>query len=232
MFKHFLSLLVFLFVALASAQDFSDDLSADESVDTPASSNVANASTDEWEGFNYEEVGLTQWEFQQTKESGMGRDKLLQLLEIGVRPGEYLQKPWENYGVSEADWIAERSKGMEDSDIDRTYRNKGANQSAAYLSALIPSYYQWKVGKTAEALTMDVLWLASFGAYSYLAFVDKEDNNTRNYLFLPMLVVHAWSFGDAFMDTIWETNPDANRFSWGIFPTLNNGVVGGFSFLF
>ena len=49
----------------------------------------------------YEEMGLTQWEFQQAKEEGISREKLTHLVELGVRLSEYLQRPWEKLGVSE-----------------------------------------------------------------------------------------------------------------------------------
>ena len=65
--------------------------SADEESDDSVGS--ANASGDQWEGFKYEEMGLTQWEFQQAKEEGISREKLTHLVELGVRLSEYLQRP-------------------------------------------------------------------------------------------------------------------------------------------
>ena len=188
------------------------------------SSATVNATTSEWEGFKYEEMGLTQWEFQQVREAGMSKAKLMSLLEMGVRPSEYLQKPWEPRGVSEKKWLSERGKGMEDSDIDRSYRNKNVNQSYTYWSILVPSLYQWKTGKTTEAISMDALWFLSAGIATYLTVSTKASDEV---LVVPfILAVHAWSFFDGFLDTRFENNPDANRFSWGVLPTPNGGWVG------
>ena len=42
----------------------------------PETTGSATATGDEWDGFHIEEMGLTQWEFQQAKEGGVSRDKL------------------------------------------------------------------------------------------------------------------------------------------------------------
>lgn len=188
----------------------------------------ANAS--EWDGFRYEDLGLTQWEFQQVRESGMARETLMELLELGIRPSEYLQKPWESLGVSEQNWLSERGKGMEDSDIDRSYRNRNANQSSVYLSLLLPSLYQWKSDKDALAISMNAIWGLSVAFYAALAVSTKTSDET--YLLPFILGVHVWSFADALLDTRWENNPDANRFSWGIAPTPHGGWVSAMGFRF
>ena len=104
------------------ATEETDDVFADNSNEEASSANVgeAKATADEWQGFNYEEMGLTQWEFQQAKQEGISRDKLTNLVEMGIRPSEYLQKPWEKLGVSEQEWIKKLSGGLEDADIDRS----------------------------------------------------------------------------------------------------------------
>jgi len=182
------------------------------------------ATADEWDGFNYEDHGLTQWEFQQAKEAGISRDKLMGLLELGIRPNEYLQKPWVALNVSEEQWMQEREQGLEDSDIDRTYRNRAVNQEYAYWSLLAPSLYQWKAGQTTKAISMDFLWVGSVAATTFLAL--NSDNNEWVYGAIFIAGAHAWSFLDAFMSTQWENNPDANRFSWGVFPTRHQGLAG------
>lgn len=193
-------------------------------LDYSESNATVNATSSEWEGFKYEDMGLTQWEFQQVRDAGISKEKLLSLLELGVRPTEYLQKPWESLGVTEAQWLAERGKGMDDSDIDRSYRNKAQNQSYAYWSIVVPSLYQWKVGKTTNAITMDALWLLSVSATVYLA-VNTEAADEM-YMVPFILGVHVWSFAEGLLETRWENNPDANRFSWGVFPTPHGGWVG------
>ena len=42
---------------------------------------------------------------------------------------------------------------------------------------------------------------------------------------IPVIGAHIWSFADAFFGTQWANNPDANRFSFGILPTPDNGVA-------
>ncbi|MCQ2092998.1 MAG: hypothetical protein MJY85_09990, partial [Fibrobacter sp.] len=152
----------------------------------------------------------------------------------GVRPSEYIQKPWEKMGVSEEEWLGKRSKGLEDADIDRSYRYRNGNQNYAYLSILAPSLYQWKTDNSTKAIWMDALWVASVGATVYLA-ATKE--SYWWYGILAIAGVHIWSFADAFFGTQWDSNPDANRFSYGIIPSpasdnASMGVTGFFNVKF
>ena len=112
---------------------------------------------------------------------------------------------------------------MEDADIDRSYRNRSGDQAYAYVSLFVPSFYQWKTDKTMKAIWMDALWVGGVGATIYMA-VDGRSN--WFYFLLPVIGAHIWSFADAFFDTQWDSNPDANRFSFGILPTPDKGVAG------
>ncbi len=208
----------------SSADSGMSDTPDDSENDDVQAVGTATASGDSWDGFKYEEVGLSQWEFQQAKEAGMTRDKLTTLVELGIRPSEYLQKPWERLGVSEEEWIRERSEGMEDSDIDRSYRNRTQNRGIAYLSVLLPSLYQWKTDQSTKAIWMDALWVVGVAGLTYFAVSD--DANTWAYWLIPVVGAHLWSFFDAFMGTQWEDNPDANHFSMGIGPLPGKGVAG------
>jgi len=183
---------------------------------------------DEWADFDYQHAGLSQVEFQKVKESGMKKKKLLHLLEIGVRPGTYLQEPWNDLGVSESEWLEQRASGMEDADIDRTYKNNSGNQGAAYLSLLLPSYYQWKTDDMAFAIAMNVTTVFAYGLLIWLATSSGDDaSNTWVYAFIPVGAVHLWSFIDALVATQWDNNPTAKSFSWGIVPTGNKSFVAG-----
>ena len=230
-----IGLTVFLACAMSFAQ-FDDEPSGDEesteqsySYGDDASVGEAKSTADQGEGVRYEDLGLTQREYQQAHEEGISRDKLTRLVELGVRISEYLQKPWNKLGVSEEDWLAQRSQGMEDADIDRSYRNKSGNQGAAYLSLLLPSYYQWKTDQTTKGIWIDVLWVASVGATVYLAV---DGSSAWWYGLLFVAGAHIWSFADAFFGTQWDSNPDANRFSFGILPTPDKGVLGAFQVKF
>jgi hypothetical protein len=170
---------------------------------------------DEWGDFDYQEVGLTQTEFQNVKESGMSKEKLKYLLEIGVRPSVYLQEPWKDLGVSEKEWLSQRAGGMEDSDIDRTYKNRAGDQGYAYLSFLVPSLYQWFTDDMVFAIAMDVSYVSAW-VFTILALEGKE----RGQFGAPLIAaVHVWSGIDALISTLWDSNPDAKNFSWGILPT-------------
>ena len=64
---------------------FADDNSSDAEEASNTSVGEASATADEWQGFNYEEMGLTQWEFQQAKQEGVTRDTSGCLRESGRR---------------------------------------------------------------------------------------------------------------------------------------------------
>ena len=131
--------------------------------------------------------------------------------------------------MSEEDWLSQRSEGLEDADIDRSYRNKSGNQGYAYISLLVPSFYQWKSDQSMKAIWMDVLWGVSVGATVYLAV---DGSSAWWYGLLFVAGAHIWSFADAFFGTQWDSNPDANRFSFGILPTPDKGVLGAFQVKF
>lgn len=178
---------------------------------------------DEWADFDFREAGLTQIEFQNVKESGMSKDKLLHLLEIGVKPSAYLKEPWNDLGVSESEWLKQREEGMEDGEIDRTYKNKSGDQMYAYLSILLPSLYQWKTDQTILAIAMLV---SEFSAVGVTIFV-LEGKEKVQYGAPLIALVHGWSFIDALVSTQFDSNPDARNFSWGIVPTGKNAFVAG-----
>ena len=238
---------IFLAVAFVFAQDDSDfpfdegassyssELSEtsdsfDSDEQAPSAVGTATATSGEWEGFQYEEMGLTQWEFQEAKEKGISREKLTQLVEMGVRPSEYLQQPWVRLGVSEQEWLEQRTEGLDDSDIDRFYRYRSGDQNYAYLSLLVPSLYQWYSGQNVKAIWIDAIWVGGVGTLAYLAAT--EDTNVWMYALIPVIGAHVWSFIDAFFGTQWDNNPDANRFSFGVTPTLNQGVASMFMMRF
>jgi len=183
---------------------------------------------DEWADFDYQHAGLSQVEFQKVKESGMNKKKLLHLLEIGVRPGTYLQEPWNDLGVSESEWLEQRANGMEDADIDRTYKNNIANQNLAYLSFVLPSFYQWKTDEMAKAIAMSVLEAFSIGITVFLYQSDTDGSSNWILYGVPLIAaVHLWSGIDALVTTQWDNNPTAKTFSWGIVPTGKKGFVAG-----
>lgn len=240
MFKVLSAVLFAGSLAFAQSDDlFSDDFQDAATADSIAQANAeattqanignAQATGGQWEGFKYEDMGLTQWEYQQAKEQGVTREKLTKLVELGIRPTEYLQKPWNRLGVSEEDWLSQRAEGMEDADIDRSYRYRSGDQKSAYISLLIPSYYQWKTKQTAKATFMDVL---EVGSIAVTVVLKVQDKSYWWYGFLGIAAAHLWSFADAFISTQWDSNPDANRFSFGVIPTPDQGVASFFNVKF
>jgi hypothetical protein len=196
--KHLFFLSAVLFCASVAFAQFEDD--------------------DEWSDFDYSHAGLSQSEFQKVKDSGMSKEKLMHLLEIGIRPSVYLQEPWKDLGVSESEWLSERASGMSDADIDRTYKNKAGDQGMAYLSFVLPSYYQWKTDQMAKAIAMNVLWASALGLTVFL-YKEGEADIWIYPAVLGIGGVHLWSGIDALLSTLWDNNPDAKDFSWGIMPT-------------
>ena len=239
MFKMLSAVLFAGSLAFAQSDDlFSDDFQDAATADSIAQANAeasqanigtAQAAGGQWEGFKYEDMGLTQWEYQQAKEQGVSREKLTKLVELGIRPTEYLQKPWNRLGVSEEDWLSQRAEGMEDADIDRSYRYRSGDQKSAYISLLIPSYYQWKTKQTAKATFMDVL---EIGSIAVTVVLKVQDKGNWWWGFGGILAAHLWSFADAFISTQWDSNPDANRFSFGVLPTPDQGVASFFNVKF
>jgi len=188
---------------------------------------------DEWADFDYQHAGLSQVEFKKIKESGMSKEKLLHLLEIGIRPGTYLQEPWKDLGVSESEWLEQRASGMEDADIDRTYKNNSGNQGLAYLSFLVPSLYQWSVDDMTMAIALDVSWAFAVGLTVFLANSDRGGANNWIQIGVPLIAaVHVVSGVTALIATQWDSNPNAKTFSWGIVPTGKKGFVAGAAFNF
>jgi hypothetical protein len=186
---------------------------------------------DEWSDFDYSHAGLSQSEFQKVKESGMSKEKLLHLLEIGIRPSAYLKEPWKDLGVSESEWLSERASGMSDADIDRTYKNKSGDQGMAYMSFLLPSYYQWKTDQMGKAIAIDIGYAAAWGL-TYLLYANSDGGeNLWAYGLIFVGAVHLYSGLDAVISTLWDNNPDAKGFSWGIAPT-GKGVAGAAVFRF
>lgn len=221
-------------IAFAQTDDFSseDDFSQNtekvegsEASASESSVGFTKASDKEWDKFNYEDLGLTQWEYQQAKEQGVTREKLTKLVELGIRPTEYLQKPWNKLGVSEDVWLAQRAEGMEDADIDRSYRHHNGEQQSAYLSILLPSYYQWKTKSTTKATLIDV---AEVGGIAVTAVLACQGEHNWWWGLLIVGLTHVYSFADAVISTQWDSNPDANRFSFGIVPNPDKGVTGFF----
>ena len=59
-----------------------------------------------------------------------------------------------------------------------------------------------------------------------LNFMNVDGQSSWFYCLIPVAAAHIYSFADAFFGTQWDSNPDANRFSFGVVPTFDKGVAG------
>ncbi len=179
---------------------------------------------DEWQNVNYDDLGITQAEYQRVKESGMSKAKLLELLEYGIMPNEYFSQPWKKLGVSEQKWISEKKAGMEDDDIDRRYRRQAAHNYDPFVSFVLPGYYQYKTGEFTHGGILSGIAVTGL----MLTFL-HTDRTGSIYPIYPItaLVSALWSAGNAYMDTRYQHNEDASRFSLDFGP-LPSGAAARF----
>lgn len=165
-----------------------------------------------WHGFDYQEMGLTQKEFQKIKEVDMTKELLFHLLEIGIYPGEYFKEPWIKLGVDEETWIEERAEGMSDEDIDRSFDLSTKGEAWAFSSAVFPSYYQYKTDQMHKAVAINIWTLGTLGGYTWMQ-VDGISKNRQNLLYLAFLG-NFYSFLDGFLDNKESTDPDIGLSLW------------------
>lgn len=191
------SLLLALLLALTLAPSA---WSEDEFADNP------------WLGFDYQEMGLTQFEFQKVKESGMTREKLIHLLEIGIYPREYFNKPWLKLGVDEETWIEERSEGMSDEDIDRSYDLATQGDQWAWSSLIVPSYYQWKTDQAHKAIATNVWTVGTLGSWAY--FKTQNYTSGQETMLYLALLGNLYSFLDGILDNKEATDPHIGLSLW------------------
>ena len=186
---------------------------------------LSAGAADQWFGFDWQEAGLTQSEFQAVKASNLSREKVIHLLEIGVRPGLYLQRPWEQLGVSEEHWLAERGAGMDDSDIDRTLDRAHSGRTDAAISLALPSFYQWKTRQTWKAAAIN-LWTGAF--LGSAVWLTVEGDSDALWLYLGALAANFYSFVDGMADNPVYAEPDEEL---AIAPVAAPGSLGVVAFL-
>lgn len=194
--------LVLLFASSQNAFSQSTDQSnrSDEFADNP------------WMGFDYQEMGLTQIEYQKVKESGMNREKLTHLLEIGIYPKEYFNQPWLKLGVDENVWLEERSEGLSDEDIDRSYDLATQGDQWAWSSLIIPSYYQWKTRQTHQALAINIWTLGTLG--SWVSFKAQNFTKGRDTMLYLSLLGNLYSFLSGIIDNKQAIDPNIGLSLW------------------
>ncbi len=185
---------------------------------------------DDWEGTKYDDLGISQEEFQKVKETGMPRAKLMKLLELGISPNEYFSEPWKKLGVSEDHWLSEKKGGMADDDIDRSYRKQGFNNMTPFISFILPGYYQYKTNRLYFGLGLSTTAVAAWT----LTFLHKNSETKAIYPVYPVIAVAAmfWSAADAYIGSRYNDNQEAQRFSWNLGLSSSGSPLAGFSLRF
>jgi len=172
---------------------------------------LAHAEESPWSQVDWQELGLTQSEWQQVRESDMTPEELNHLLEIGIRPGEYFTRPWEKLGTDETTWLTERSEGMNDADIDRTFELADAGRRTAAWSLLLPSFYQWRTQQHAKALGINSWSLCTLGGAAWLG---SQSDPSWRWLALASLGANLYSFLDGMSDHPRIADDSAGNFTW------------------
>jgi hypothetical protein len=140
---------------------------------------------EDWQSFNYREMGLTQLEYQKVLASGIKRSKLEHLLELGIKPNTYFKKPWLRLGMTEEEWVLERSQGMSDEDFYVSYQGSKKNNAQTWVNLALPGYYQWKNNQFDRAAFYSGTAIGSLSAYLYL---DAQNQNSQP---IPWLLVYS-----------------------------------------
>ncbi len=166
---------------------------------------------DEWEGLTYEDLGISQEEFQKVRESGMSKTRLYMLLELGITPNEYFSEPWKRLGVTKAHWLNEKKAGMEDDDIDRSYRKDAGSNFSPLITFVLPGHYQYRTDRFWYGFTLSAI--AATSAILTFAHTHSVTGDIQPIYPIVMLGSMFWSAADAFLDTRYVDNQEAGRFS-------------------
>jgi len=182
----------------------------------------------EWRNFKPGDAGISEGEFELVKKNGMSRKKLLDLVEYGIMPTEYFDKPWEKLGISEEKWVSGRKAGLENADLEHTGSRSAQFNTAPLISFFLPGFYAYRSDRLYHGLSMSGLATLSLAGLIFHQNESKPDNSqeakksTNFYYLIPLLGSMLWSSADAWYYTQHRFNPDANRFT--LLP-LPQGVV-------
>ncbi|MFC1584617.1 hypothetical protein ACFL5V_03615 [Fibrobacterota bacterium] len=193
------------------------------------------ADDDEWQGFSYEEAGITTAEYEMVREKGMSRKELLKLLEYGVMPQEYFSEPWKKLGVSKTEWIMAKKQGMEDMDIDRRVYTRSYVNYDLIVSFFLPGFYAYKTKryKYGGAMT-GVFLISTILTFTHKRETARDTQHPEKHIIIAYPIIAfcsmVWSASDAFIKTRYRDNRDASRFSLNIIPSTSPSVTFSYSF--
>lgn len=121
----------------------------------------------------YEELGLSQTEWEKYKASGMSKKKLKELIRLGISINEYLSKPWIALGLSEDQWLKRRRAGLNQPEMEIKTVPKEFQNSDVILSFLLPGFGQYKVRQTRKGL----IYSGAGGTFLLLTFLLKSQTS-------------------------------------------------------
>jgi hypothetical protein len=149
-----------------------------------------------WEGFDYETAGLSSQEYLILQKSNIDEATFYELLKLGVKPSEYLAKPWLNLGIDEEKWWVEKKLGMSNEDMDQSWKKQYKGRQQAWISLLLPGYYQYSNYQVTKGILINSVNLTGLIGFSWLKF-GLSDPNANVFLYLAASgniysFVHAW----------------------------------------
>ena len=183
---------------------------------------VLAAPADEWEGFDYEFMGLTRQEFKTLRESGITLKKFYELSHLGIRPQEYLSQPWRHLWVTEEEWLKQRKLGMSDDDIDQSWREVFLYRNHMWVSLAIPSYYQFKHQRPIQGGIAVSIFASGIASWAFAKYA-WEDPNAERLLALALLG-NIYSFADAWM-SLPKVLKDNGRQNFGLRPLITPSKI-------
>ncbi len=180
---------------------------------------------DQWSGLSYDDLGISQEEFQKVRESGMSKSRLFMLLEHGITPNEYFSEPWKRLGVSKSHWLNEKKVGMADDDIDRSYRKQSPSNFTPFITLMLPGYYQYRTDRFWYGFTLSAIAATA----ATLTIFHRNSVTGHIHPYYPIIMVGSmfWSAADAFLDTRYVDNQEASRFSGTYHPPSTSSTAPG-----
>ena len=183
----------------------------------------------EWKGFDYKTIGITSKEFDDVKAAGISRAKLMNLLEVGIMPSEYLSSPWKGLGVSESEWYKAKQQGFEDDDIDRSIYTRTRFNYTPVLAFFLPGYYNYGIKDYKKGGIMTAVALTGVTLFA----LNRDDTAAKalqpKWLVLTLGAM-IWSGFEGYLGTRFTHNRGAERFSFSFIPSNEPQAMFHFKF--
>ncbi len=184
-----------------------------------------------WEGFDYEMAGLSRQEFAILQKSNLSEESFYELMKLGVKPSEYLSKPWLKLGINEEEWWTQKKMGMSDEDMDQSWKSRYTDRNQAWLSLLIPGYYQYNHHQPLKGALVNTLNILGLSAWLWTEFALK-DPRSIHFAYLAA-TGNIYSFVDAWLQVkpVVE-QPSNDHFVYSLPKSTSLGIAFSFRALF